>query len=333
MVASLDDFWSYYALLPAATRTFYELIRPTMPCAMHFDLEYSLRREENRQLDRRAMVEEFKRLVEQLWLEETGFVLPSNGWVETDSCGPDIVSYHLVHQLAGFSNNNVHHKQFMEHLAARAPPSLMVMAKKKLGVRVFFADVGIYTLHRLFRLTYSTKWAANRFFLPVGTTAADVLDRSSWERSLVTCLRPDMVMHPGYNNSAAVVAVKQEPKEPLLLVDALANVIEAHFRPESMREREIKDNGLCIFYMINHECHEICRARHDNQVYAVADLKQRVFYAKVSNLTRGVAQSTVSLRHWTPCVLWMEPVSSFVMARVPGVFPPNLVPLEPYCDS
>jgi hypothetical protein len=47
-----------------------------------------------------------------------------------------------------------------------------------------------------------------------------------------------------------------------------------------MRQVTLDDNGIMTFSMINHRCEEICHDTHNNQVYAVADLKQRVFYAK-----------------------------------------------------
>lgn len=64
------------------------------------------------------------------------------------------------------------------------------------------------------------------------------------------------------------------------LLDAIAAEIQRHFQPECMRGLKLEDNGLCTFSMVQHECREICHDRHNNQVYAVADLKRRVYYAK-----------------------------------------------------
>lgn len=289
LASSLDDFWAYYCALPPEQRSFYEVIRPLLPCALHFDLEYSLKVAANQLLDRRAMLEEFKRLVEQLWLEETGSVLDPKGWVETDSCGKDIVSFHLVHEGAGFANY-LDHKEFMRRLVERAPQTLMA-THKKTGKTVIFADIKIYTVNRLFRLTYSSKPLEERFLLPAASQRAEGMVRENWERSLVTRLRPEAVLHPGYphltnrepvsasssSNSGGVVG---EQAGSAGLIDALAGVIEEHFHPERMRERSVHDNGLCTFHMVLHNCVEVCKATHSNQVYAVADLRQRVFYAK-----------------------------------------------------
>jgi hypothetical protein len=287
-VASLDDFWEWYASMPApSVRTFYEVIREGWPVCFHADLEYYTRLKGNEHHNPEDMVRILKELVRQLWLEETGHELDPHKWDLNESCSVEKVSFHLTHPDLAFRNCLVH-KEFCRRLEERAPEELFVQKE----VRVFFLDQSIYTPNRLFRLVYSTKFGQERFMLPTAMeNASSMLNREVWERCLVSLPRAEAVMHPAAalarSSSSSLSAVVRrgggggaaaEGTSPFQA--ALASAIEKHFKPDSMRDVTLEDSGVWTFSMVNHDCNEICHDRHNNQVYAVADLKLRVFYAK-----------------------------------------------------
>ncbi len=203
------------------------------------------------------------------------------------------VSYHLCHPDLAFYNNHTQLCEFCQRVVARAPPSIYVSdwvwngkTSEHEKQSVPFMDMSIYTSNRCFRLVYSTKAREVRFLLPLGATDDDgIMQRDVWERNLVSLVRPLSVFLPLLEGEQQEqeqvqrrVGEQQEQKNQLLV--ALSAEIERHFQPEAMRGYSLDDSGICTFSMINHNCKEICNDEHNNQVYAVADLKRRVFYAK-----------------------------------------------------
>ncbi len=300
VVSGLDDFWSYYRGIPAERRNFYELIRRG-PLCFHADLEYCLELVENASLVPMPMVEAIKRLVAEQWEEEMeGVELDQSKWELTESCSSEKISFHLSHPDMAFCDH-LEHGAFCRRVEARAGSTLRVMRAQKndpVPKAVFFMDLSIYTTHRCFRLVYSTKAGETRFLLPFGEGGGggERMQRDAWERNLVQLSRPSAQLLPPRRDSglmtmeeiaanddneddAAPAAVEGEGGESEL-ISALTTVIQHHFQPESMRNHSLDNNGMCTFSMINHNCNEICNDVHNNQVYAVADLKRRVFYQK-----------------------------------------------------
>jgi hypothetical protein len=302
VVAGLDDFWTYYRGVPAEKRNFYEVIRRG-PLCFHADLEYSLELVENAGLAPMPMVEAIKRLVTEQWEQEMdGVELDQSKWELTESCSHEKVSFHLSHPDMAFYDH-LEHGAFCKRVEARAGSTLRVMCARKndpVPKVVFFMDLSIYSTHRCFRLVYSTKGGEMRFLLPSRGGEKDQheggerMQRDAWERNLVQLARPSALLLPLSSSRQESTLMMMEDVDDneeegdaavggggeSNLISALRTVIEHHFQPESMRSHSLDNNGMCTFSMINHNCNEICNNVHNNQVYAVADLKRRVFYQK-----------------------------------------------------
>jgi hypothetical protein len=291
VVAGLDDFWTYYRGVPAEKRNFYELIRRG-PLCFHADLEYSLKLVENASLEPEPMVEAIKRLVTEQWEEEMdGMELDQSKWELTESCDHEKISFHLSHPDMAFCDH-LEHGAFCRRVEARAGSTLRVMRAQKndpVPKAVFFMDLSIYTMHRCFRLVYSTKAGEMRFLLPIGQGERERLQKDAWERNLVQLSRPPAHLLPRFRGGDDILMEevpahfeegRGEEEGGSELIAALRSVVQNHFQPESMRNHTLDNNGMCTFSMINHNCNEICNDVHNNQVYAVADLKRRVFYQK-----------------------------------------------------
>lgn len=228
-------------------------------------------------------------------------VMDSDGEVHEVLPDKGKVSFHLAHHGATFADLKEAHGAFSQRLEQAAPPSLMVCKwHNEEVVQHFFLDQSIYSANRCFRMPYSTKAGEQRYLWPVLPNQQHVLrelSREHWERGLVTLnAEPSAVVSQRSflrtSSSHAPPALAAAPATPALvavapiaapaggLLEALAAVVQHHFQPERMREWNLEDNGLCTFSMVQHECREICHDRHNNQVYAVADLKRRAFHAK-----------------------------------------------------
>lgn len=77
----------------------------------------------------------------------------------------------------------------------------------------------------------------------------------------------------------------------------LARAVEQHYRPERMRGFQAAPLGLLTFSMVKHDC-EICHDTHNNQVYVVADLKQRIMYSKCHAQRNNKTGAAVPFPDW-----------------------------------
>lgn len=286
LVAGVDDMWHYYRGLPPEQRSHYEILRGDTPVCLVVDAEYYLRCDFNRQLNPHELVRDFIHLVEEE--EEEGRT--SSEWRVYDSSSApgliggrpvtgDKVSVRLIGRHAWFPNLKHSQGEFLRRLQQRAPPSLLV-ATKAGDDRTFFADLSIYSANRLIRLPYSSKGGEMRFLIPVELPDDDELDRGAWQDALASEIQFEDVprLPPPAQPQHRQQEQEQQENPPLVL--HLQGVVQRHFEPERMRNVLLQDNGICTFLMVQHECREICNDRHNNQVYAVADLKRRVYYAK-----------------------------------------------------
>jgi hypothetical protein len=82
---------------------------------------------------------------------------------------------------------------------------------------------------------------------------------------------------PSRQNRKGIVWPLSSAAPPAIIM--LAKVIEKHYKPERMNGFQFEPKGLVTFTMIKHDC-DICNDVHNNQCYAVADLKTRIFYSK-----------------------------------------------------
>lgn len=212
------------------------------------------------------------------------------------------VSFHVHNQSMWFPSGPTCVGDFMRRVEKRAAAEkeqLFVWRRrnKKNDEDVewkFFADMKVYTPNRCFRLPMSTKYDEARPFLP--------LDSARNERQVFCqCILSPPVMADLYKETAVAPLQEQDQRSirssiisyttgsssssilqlscapPAICL--LAGVIEQHFKPQRMTGFLVDPTGLITFPMIKHDC-SICSYTHDNQCYAVADLKTRVFYAK-----------------------------------------------------
>lgn len=153
--------------------------------------------------------------------------------------------------------------------------------------QALFADMSVYTRNRCFRLPYSSKFGEDRPFLPLNASDTDALFETLLSPPAVelytlkddqdellttTTNRP---MGASVLSSATVLSLTDAPSA----IQAVAAMVEAHFRPTQMRGYQMTPTGLITFPMVKHDC-GICQDRHSNQVYAVADMKSHVFWEK-----------------------------------------------------
>ena len=309
LVASLDDFWAYYFQLPSpATRCYYELIRTTSPVCFYADLEYELHFEANQRLDPTDMVRTILETVVQLFPHDE--VDPAQ-WIVLNSSSPTKVSFHVLHPQMLFENNHDHLKRFAQLVQARIPASHHIVksvwnaATREHEVRndQSFLDGGVYSCHRVIRVLYATKLNKGRPFLPMSGDAT--LRRDLWQHALVQLPRfqqPTYLYVPPPQSSSPSLPPpaprRQEHTltvaqgdEPLSLQRALGQLVERHYRPDRMRQCIAADDGVWTFSMVLGRCDDICHDTHNNNVYAVADLRLLVHYAKchAQPLERGPA--------------------------------------------
>lgn len=202
------------------------------------------------------------------------------------------VSFH-VHSRSLFFSSRTEHAAFMKRVEAQASgiKILWVWRLKKNEMRKeFFADQTVYDRDRNFRLPYSSKLGKNRPFLPLDSAEENV----TWEHVFGALISPPTVeLYLDLPPRVEAVAVEEEEAQvqdgdgdglhPISSapdpIRVLASAVEAEFKPQRMRGFQLTPTGLVTFSMVKHDC-PICKDTHNNQVYAMCDLKQRVMYAK-----------------------------------------------------
>jgi hypothetical protein len=248
-----------------------------------------------------SLVDEEEEEEEEQEEEENGEAKPMSLVEEHEDMPLTKVSFH-VHNNAIWFANTVDAGAFMKRVEQRsAAGQLRVWRFKRDNmVEEFFADQGVYTSNRCFRLVYSTKIGKMRPFLPLDMDASVAMDPAAFFGAILSPPMPQLytmvapavacddtngvaapsslALSRSSSNAAADGIMSLSASAPLairLLGDAVAN----HYKPERMRGFQLTPTGLVTFSMIKHDC-EICNDRHNNQVYVVADLKSRVFYSK-----------------------------------------------------
>lgn len=191
VVTTFEEFWKRYNKMPMQKRNFYEVIQEGSLCRLYFDLEFY--KEENPGLQGTEILQEFIHLVcfyllkifnincsrgeifdldsstEQKFSRHLIFHFPDAVFVNNVECG-NFVSY--IHEMAkrkltkdgllqpfGTKSVDVDSEQVI------LPPENIkveqLFLNNKDGSIVFFADLGVYTRNRNFRLLGSTKFGKN----------------------------------------------------------------------------------------------------------------------------------------------------------------------------
>jgi hypothetical protein len=189
------------------------------------------------------------------------------------------VSYHVHNQLMVFPGGAGELAQFMNRVQQRAGKDLLVWRQvDHVMEKLFFADLSVYTSNHCFRLPFSTKFGKDRPFLPL-----DNLEELTRDYLYKFILCPPTLADL-YKSVSASASASSDSVLPLsnsapTAIRMLAKAVQDHYKPEQMRGFQVAPTGLVTFPMIKHDC-EICDDTHNNNVYVVADLKTRKFYAK-----------------------------------------------------
>ena len=182
IVASLEEFWTYYRQLPLSQRHFYEIIPDGSFCHLYFDLEFN--KTLNQSSDCENMV--------SLWIDVINIYLEKefqiktvrSNVVELDSTTDTKFSQHLIwHIPNAVFKNNIEVGKFVKmvcqdikyyiHLKANDHSSAanhwlhgnkastqvncLLIKTSSDGKESLFVDEGVYTKNRNFRLFKSTK--------------------------------------------------------------------------------------------------------------------------------------------------------------------------------
>jgi hypothetical protein len=340
LVAGLEDFYQYYCKLEPAMRTHYDMARTHYPVTLYLDLEYEsfpqnrhcngremleamimlVIAEEDNQM--RAHERDSFRVFDSSNTppppppeegdEDDGSPIPmSLEEEEEDDKGKEEeeeeeipltkVSYHVHHRAIWFANAT-EAGAFMKRVEQRAEGQLLQVWRFKRDVMVeeFFADQGVYTSNRCFRLVYSTKRGEVRHFLPLDSDPADDMDAAAFFGSILSppmpqlyvlmepaaaeeeeesSLPPVLTLSRSSSNAAGAIDGVMSLPSAHVAIRLLGETVQSHYKPEHMRGFQLTPTGLVTFSMVKHDC-EICNDRHNNQVYVVADLKSRVMYSK-----------------------------------------------------
>ncbi len=220
------------------------------------------------------------------------------------------VSFHVHNQSMWFAGGVTAVCEFMQYiidqLAAEDDKTFTVWREKDGTMKEeCFVDMTVYTRNRCFRLPFSSKLGEARPLLPLHISDP-VLREVSRDYFFRTILSPPAVEL--YVLATAVpergvvcdesfsqqLDQEHQPQDqehqnvsgkvyPLALapvpIRLLAKAVEQHYNPERMSGFNVTPMGMVTFPMIKHDC-EICNDTHNNQCYAVADLKTRTFHSK-----------------------------------------------------
>lgn len=192
-VTSWANFFAVYLLVSAADRCFYEIIRPSRPINMYIDAECY--RSTNAQLApgseaERFIVSELERVVTHALVSLFGVNSADVSVFRADASDQEKLSCHFVFHVKGrVLEDYLTAGKVIEYIASTTPTDsvLWVFDRKDPSRKVLFADRGVYTLNRLFRMYQSTKKGSKRYLrvLPEESPGDSVNHTFFW-RSLVT---------------------------------------------------------------------------------------------------------------------------------------------------
>ena len=195
IVASFDEFWRRYRKLPKKKRNFYEVIPEGQLCRLYFDLEFY--KSENPDLQGSDVLDTFIHLVCFYLREKFGISCNRGDIIDLDSSTSDKFSRHLIfHMSESLFCNNIECGNFVKYIYEMArrkfmrnegqnPDSLRpieidfeeeieppdginireLFINNKDGNITFFADLGVYTKNRNFRLYGSSKFSKDAYLV------------------------------------------------------------------------------------------------------------------------------------------------------------------------
>ena len=189
IVASFDEFWRRYRKLPKIKRKFYEVIPEEQLCRLYFDLEFY--KTKNPDLQGISILDTFINLVCFYLREKFDISCNRGDIIDLDSSTSDKFSRHLIFHMPGsLFCNNIQCGNFVKYIYEMVRRKLIrnesqnvdglkpmdidyeeeieppdginigeLFVTNKDDKKTFFADLGVYTKNRNFRLYGSSKFS------------------------------------------------------------------------------------------------------------------------------------------------------------------------------
>ena len=188
VVTSFQEFWRRYQKIPKQKRNFYEVIEEGQLCRLYFDLEFY--KNENPNLNGFSLLDMLINIVCFYLLRKFNIHCSRGNIMDLDSSTEDKFSRHLIFHLPqAIFANNIECGNFVKYVYEMARRKTMQNGEEELkglrpmeidlqeetlppdgvnvrelfvnnkdGKKTFFADLGVYTKNRNFRLYGSSKF-------------------------------------------------------------------------------------------------------------------------------------------------------------------------------
>ncbi|XP_023644369.1 DNA-directed primase/polymerase protein isoform X2 [Capsella rubella] len=176
LVSSYEEFWKRYTSMDPRHRHHYEVIQEGLPCHMYFDLEFSLKENEGKNVD--EMVDILISVILEALHEKYAIEGQEDWIVELDSSTKDKFSRHLVVIIPKVAfKDNLHVGAFVGELCTRIVNAkekderlhkLFVHKEANDSASLLFVDTAVYSRNRCFRLALSSKAGKTSVLLPTG---------------------------------------------------------------------------------------------------------------------------------------------------------------------
>lgn len=294
--ASFHGFWRFYSRLlrRGGLPHYYEVVRLRHACKLYFDLEFQL------PVNSDAKAEHMVQAVVDASAELAGISVSRTGMslVELDSSTNVKFSRHIIFQNIAFCEN-VQAGQFarrvVELIATRN--ASLVMVNKEDNEKVPFVDLGVYTMHRCFRIVGSSKFGKTKVLLPIGQSDDNVcISKEVFMRSLLGTVDSDVSLRGspsplptvtkrciGAGNARNTdIFVRTGSSSPFPEVDAYVNCIVAD-HGGGIHGITLLSGGDSIIYAIKggyKYCANIGRHHKSNNVLLIADMRTRSMYQR-----------------------------------------------------
>jgi hypothetical protein len=181
--SSYSQFWTYYNNLSEQERCFYETLLPNQLCHLYMDIEGICATNPNVKFEDlyKSLINELRMFL-RLFLDSESQL--NIGIIELDSSTSKKFSKHCIIKIQNcYFKNNYHcgalMRQFQKRMLekhgmpTKGNPFYIWSEKetefKDLSKKIFFVDLGVYTLRRQFRLLGSSKRCVPRRPLYLGT--------------------------------------------------------------------------------------------------------------------------------------------------------------------
>lgn len=177
--AGYEEFWNFYSGLAPTDRCFYETLLPDLACHLYVDVEAS--KVTNEGVDFDQLISDLLDHLKNFMVKMLKILLSELRVIELDSSTDTKVSKHYIIKVGSndcYFMNNFHCGAFMRRFQKHVISEFGLHATNKFFVwgekeelfedpknKIFFVDLGVYTLRRQFRLLGSSKLSSKRRYL------------------------------------------------------------------------------------------------------------------------------------------------------------------------